>query len=202
MKRTLERVVLVVLGGVLAVGADRLLLDGGSDPPAAGVDPARRDALQARQLELAEDRMRTDLRLALVGFFRLVEFRDFARMGEEVTLLVPVAGAAGRGEVIAGANARGVRVPRILVDPEARRAWAELGRELEGLEEGVDERVYAAFEAVRAFVEEHPLPARTGLASLARSDWAGSAVVDRWLALNRTLGSRVVAVLSQFDAGP
>lgn len=203
MSRTLERIALVVVGAALAVAGDRLLLsDGGSDPSGGSADPARHEALQARQLALAEDRMRTDLRLALVGFFRLVDFRDFARKGEEVTLLVPVAAAADRREVMAGGGARGVRVPRILIDRQARQEWAELGRKLEGLDDGVDERVYAAFEDVRAFVGERPLPQGTDLASVARSEWSGSAVVDRWLALNRTLASRVVAVLSQLDAGP
>lgn len=153
-------------------------------------------------MELAEDRLRTDLRLALVGFLRLVDFRDFARQGLETTVFVPVAGTAERGDVIGAGASRGVRVPRIVIEADARREWAELGRRLEGSEEGVDPRVFEAFEAVRAFVAEHPLPDRTDLASAARSEWSGAAVVERWGALNRTLASRAVAVLSQLDAGP
>lgn len=153
-------------------------------------------------MRLAEDRLRTDQRLALAGFFRLADFRDFALRGQEATVFVPLPGTAGRGDVIRAGGARGVRVPRIVIDADARREWVELGRRLEGMEEGVDPRVFEAFQAVRAFIAEHPLPEGADLASAARSEWSGAAVVERWAALNRNLASRVVAVLSQLDAGP
>lgn len=203
LKRPLERIGLLVLGAALALVGERLLLSrSGDDPSSIASGSAGREVLRARQMELAEDRMRTDLRLALAGFLRLADFRDFARRGLEATVLVQVAGTAERGEVIGAAGTRGVRVPRIVVDADARREWAELGRRLEGAEEGVDSRVFEAFQAVRAFVAEHPLPDGTDLAGAARSEWSRPTVVERWDALNRTLASRVVAVLSQLDAGP
>lgn len=202
MNRALERIGLLVLGGALAVAGERLLPDSlvdGSPGPAS--DPGARDDIRTRQMSLAEDRLRTDLNLALAGFFRLVEFRDFALKGEDVTVFVPTGGAAGRADVVASAGG-GVRIPRIVTDAEARREWAELGRRLEELEDGVDARVFEAFQTIRAFLAEHPLPDGTDYASAARSEWSGAAVVERWEALNRTLASRVVAVLSQLDAGP
>lgn len=203
MKKSLERIGLLLLGGVLAVAGDRMLSSRSGDGPSAlGADPASRDDLRARQMQLAEDRLRTDLQLALAGFFRLVEFRDFALKGQEATVFVPVGGGAERGEVI-GAGARsGVRIPRIVTDADARREWAELGQRLEGVGDGVDPRVFEAFQAVRGFLAEHPLPGGTDLASAARSEWSGAGVVERWETLNRTLASRAVAVLSQLDAGP
>ncbi len=203
MNRALERIGFLLLGGALAVAGERLL----SDPSVAGSTLSApgsetRDDIRARQMDLAEDRLRTDLQLALAGFFRLVGFRDFALEGQAVTVFVATGGAAGRGEVLGSASARGVRVPRIITDADARREWAELGQRLEGLGDGIDPRVLEAFQSVRAFLAEHPLPSGTDYATAARSEWSGAAVVERWEALNRTLASRVVAVLSRSDAGP
>jgi len=201
VNRALERIGLLVLGGALAVAGERVLFGPGDDGPVTPVPEAGApDDIRARQMALAEDRLRTDLQLALAGFFRLVEFRDFALKGEDVTFFVPTGGAAGRADVVASAAA-GVRIPRIVIDPDARREWAELGRRLEGRGDGVDPRVFEAFQAIRAFLAEHPLPGGTDYAGAARSEWSGAAVVERWEALNRTLESRAVAVLSQLDAG-
>ncbi|MGH7540773.1 MAG: hypothetical protein ACRELC_07230 [Gemmatimonadota bacterium] len=199
MRKALERIGLVMLGAALALAGTRLL-SVGSGEGGGGEGGAERDELRARRLQLAEERVRTDMRLALVGFFRLADFREFAQRGLEMTVFVPVSGSPDRGRVLSGAS-RGVQVPRVVIDPEARGEWAELGGRLDAMEEGVDPRVFEAFRDVRRFLAEHPLPGGADPAAAARSGWSGAAVVDRWVALNRTLASRVVAVLSQLDAG-
>jgi len=202
VNRVLERIGLLLLGGALAVAGERLLFGPSDDGYVTTVPEAgASDDIRARQMDLAEERLRTDLQLALAGFFRLVDFRDFALKGENVTVFVPTSGAEGRAGVVASAGG-GVRIPRIIIEPDARREWAELGRRLEGMRDGVDPRVFEAFQAIRAFIAEHPLPGETDYASAARSEWSRAVVVERWEALNRTLASRAVAVLSQLDAGP
>ena len=137
----------------------------------------------------------------VVGFFRLVEMRDFAHLGRDVSIVVPVGEEADRADVFEAGARRGIRVPRIVVDPEARVRWARVGERLEGLEGGVDPEVYARFQDIRAFLAEHPFPGSSELTAVSGSDWDRPVVVERWVALNEALASAAVGRLSQFREG-
>ncbi len=87
------------------------------------------------------------------------------------------------------------------MDTAARREWVFLGQKLEQAEGGVDPGVYQAFVEIGDFLGTYPMPNRSDLGTVSRSAWAQSAVVDRWVVLNRSLSARAVSLLSQFNAG-
>ena len=154
-----------------------------------------------QQMVAAEERFKEEMRLAQAGFFRLVDFRRFAELGADVSLVLVASPGATREEVLASATGGEVRLPRIVLDPEVRRQWAELGQRLAGLEGGVDPRVFEAFQSIREFAAANPLPIAENLGAVARSEWGRSVTLDRWVALNRNLASRVVAVLAERSPG-
>ncbi len=203
MKMWLERVGLVLLGAALTLGVQLLVLGGDGSVPVLGAGSSEEadEDPRARSLALAEERFRTDLQLALVGFFRLVEMRDFAHLGRDVSIVIPLSDDADRRDVLEAGARRGIRIPRIVVDTEARLRWARAGERLEGMEGGVDPEVYARFQDIRAFLAEHPLPSSSDLAAVSGSDWARPGTVERWVALNEALASAAVGLLSQFRAG-
>lgn len=200
LKRLVESIGLVLVGVALAVLGQRLLLPETEARPMAADVTARAD-LQERRLAAMEEEYRSDLRLAVAGFLRLIEFRDFAFLGANVSVVVPVAGEADRADVLAAGGRNGFRVPRIVVDTAARREWVLLGQQLEQAGEAVDPGVFQAFEEIRRFLGTYPMPGRSDLGAVSRSAWAQSAVVDRWVVLNRSLSARVISLLSQFNAG-
>ena len=154
-----------------------------------------------QQMVAAEERFKEEIRLAQAGFLRLVDFRRFAELGADVSLVLVASPGATREEVLASATGGEVRLPRIVLDPEARRRWAELGERLAGLEGGVDPRVFEAFQTIREFAAANPLPIAENLGAVARSEWGRSVTLDRWVALNRNLASRVVAILAERSPG-
>lgn len=200
LKRLLESIGLILVGGALAVLGQRLLLPS-TEPGSVAADAPGRSDLRERRLALMEEELRSDLRLAVAGFLRLIEFRDFAFLGADVSLIVPVASGTDREDVLAAGARAGITVPRIVVDTAARREWVVLGQKLERAEGGVDPGVYQAFDEIRQFLATYPIPNRSDLAAVSRSAWARSSVVDRWVVLNRSLSARAVSLLSQFNAG-
>lgn len=185
---------LFVLGGAVALLGQRVLF---ADPAGGGGTAltASADDHYRRQLAAAEERCRTNLELALLQLVRLSEFRRFAQGGQDVSVVVVSSG----GAPVSG----GLELPRVLVDGRAREEWSSLGEKLAGFEGGVDSRVFAAFQEVRDFVDEHPMPPPTGsLRAISGSDWARSDVVDRWLARNKALASRADAVISELYEQP
>lgn len=209
MSRKLERGVLVLLGvavGAVMAWAGLRLLPAAESEPGPGAeavitDPQARQDARERQLARAEERFRADMNLAFIGLMRLLDFREFAEIGADVSLIVPVSAGADRVDVLEAGARRGVRVPRIVVDAEARRRWVELGRRLEQLEGAVDPDVRAAFDAVRSYLREHPVPSSTDLATISGSEWSRPSTVDRWVDLNDSLAAAVGAVMNRFGAG-
>lgn len=199
MTKWLERAGLVLLGAILAWAGLRFLGGPDAGPESGFADPAEREAAEERRLALAEERFRTEMNLALTGFLRLVDFREFAERGRDVSLVVPVGGDASRERILA-AGAGAIRVPEIVVDTAARRRWATLGQRLESLGEGVDPDVKAAFDDIRTFLSRHPFPRSPNLATVSESPWSRPEVVDRWLDLNDALHGAVMAVLARFGA--
>jgi hypothetical protein len=205
LKKLLVALGLVLLGGALALLGQHLLF-----PISAREDERllaeleRRQDLQAQQLSRAEERFKADMQLALVGFLRLLEFRRFAELGQDLALVVVASPGAAQQDALSEAAAAGggVKLPRVVLDNVARREWSDLGQRLAGLKDGVDPRVFEAFQTVREFATSHPWPTRGDLGTIARSNWARSVTIDRWLALNKNLSSRVVAVVSQFNPQP
>ena len=51
----------------------------------------------------------------------------------------------------AAAAGGGVKLPRVVLDNAARREWSDLGQRLAGLKDGVDPRVFEAFQTIREF---------------------------------------------------
>ncbi len=170
--------------------------DGGLSDEANGGQP-----IPMEQMVAAEERFKEEMRLAQAGFFRLVDYRRFAELGADVSLVLVATPGATREQVLASATGGEIRLPRIVLDPEIRRQWAELGQRLAGFEGGVDPRVFEAFQSVREFTAANPLPIAENLGAVARSEWGRSVTVDRWQALNRNLASRVVAVLAERAPG-
>lgn len=192
-KKLLIAAGLVLLGGALALVGARVLQAPGQPLGSAPRDDARLRELYQQQLDLAEERCRKEAEFTLLQALRLVEFRRFAERGQDVSLVVVASEGATAGS--------GTRLPRVVIEPAARQEWTELGRQLSGLEGGVDPRVFETFREVREFAAGHPWPAGTDLGSVRRSGWGRSDVVDRWLVLNRNLSSRVTAALGRFYAG-
>jgi hypothetical protein len=200
LKKLVESIGLILVGGALAlVGQRVVLLDTELQPMAS--DTAARPDLRERRLALMEEELKSDLRLAVAGFLRLIEFRDFAFLGADVSVVVPVSSSADREDILAAGARGGIRVPGIVVDTAARREWVALGQKLEQAGGGVDPGVFQAFEEIRQFLGTYPMPSRFDLGTVSRSAWARSAVVDRWVVLNRSLSARAVSLLSQFNAG-
>ncbi|MFQ5678961.1 MAG: hypothetical protein ACE5HP_05840 [Gemmatimonadota bacterium] len=190
MKRYLTAAGLVALGVALGLAGRRLAGPGGEDRLLEEL--AKREGFQRQQVALAEERCKKNAEYTLVQTYRLTEFRRFAQLGQEVAaVLVASSSASASG---------GTRIPRVVLDADARQQWAGLTRFLDGLEGGVDDRVFEAYRAVRDFAAAHPWPARTSLAAIARSGWSRT-VLDRWTALNRTLSSRVTGALGAFYTG-
>lgn len=192
-KKLLGAAGLLVLGGALALVGERVLPARGGEPAGAPRDDARLRELYQQQLDLAEEQCRQEAEFAFLQSLRLVEFRRFAELGQDVSLVVVASEGSAAGS--------GTRIPRVVIDPAARQEWMELAGQLSGLEEGVDPRVFETFREVREFAAGRPWPAGTDLASVGRSGWGRSDVVDRWLALNKNLSSRVTAALGRFYAG-
>lgn len=194
MKKHVTALGFVALGSVLALAGERLLLHGASgDEEAVTRELAQREDFQRQQVALAEERCKKNAEFTLVQTFRLTEFRRFAQLGQDVGVVV----VSSSGSSLGG----GTRVPRVVMDPAARQDWSQLAEFLGGLQGGVDARVFEAFGAIRDFTAAHPWPPRGDLATISRSGWSGSAVVERWVALNRTLASRVSATLGGFYTG-
>lgn len=189
--RILPAVGLVLLGAALAVVVQRLVIAGG-DGGAADAERARREraAFYQDRLALAEERCREEAELRLGQLLRLVEIERFAQRGLDVSLVL----VASRTSSID----RGLRLPEILFDAEARSEWSELRRSVAGFEGSVDPRVFDAFRDVREFLDGHPLPDRGGLVAISQTAWGRAEVVERWLTLNESLSSRVAAALGQF----
>lgn len=194
MTKYVRAIGLVALGGVVALLGQSLFSAGGDGGEGRRLEEwAGRDDVQRQQVALAEQRCRSVAEFSLIQTFRLTEFRRFARVGQDIGVVVV-------GSSNASVNG-GTRLPSVVLDPAAREAWSRLAESLEGLEGGVDPRVFEAFRAIGDFTRDHPWPPRMELAIVSRSDWARSAVLDRWVALNRTLSSRVAAALGEFYTG-
>lgn len=191
---------LVLIGLVLGFAGGRFVW-WGTGRPGLSDEASGRQPIPMQQLVAAEERFKEELRLAEAGFFRLVDFRRFAELGADLSLVLVASPGATREEVLASATGGEIRLPRIVLDPEVRQSWAELGQRLAGFEEGVDPRVFDAFRSIREFVAANPLPVAENLGAVARSEWGRSVTVDRWVALNRNLASRVVAVLAERSSG-
>jgi hypothetical protein len=202
VKTWLERLGVLLLGAALGWAGSTLLPAGEGGDGAPPNLPAAGEDARARSTALAEDRFRTEMNIALAGFLRLIEFRDFGRRGRDVALVVPVDDQAGRADVLDASARRGIRIPRIVVDTAARRSWAIQGERLEQLQGEVDPDVDAAFGDILEFLEQHPIPNSTALAVVAGSEWSRPAVVDRWVDLNDNLVATSVAVMSRFGEGP
>ena len=192
---------LLLLGVVLGFLGHRFVWPGPGGAGGSSAGAREGQPIPMEQMVAAEERFKEELRLAQAGFFRLVDFRRFAELGSDVSLVLVASPGATREEVLSSATGGEVRLPRIVLDPEVRRQWAELGQRLAGLEGGVDPRVFEAFESIREFTAANPLPVAENLGAVARSEWGRSVTLDRWLALNRNLGSRVVAVLAERSPG-
>jgi hypothetical protein len=195
-----ESIGLILVGGALAVLGQRLLLPD-TQPGWMAADSPQRSDLRERRLALMEEELKSDLRLSVAGFLRLIEFRDFAFLGADVSLVVPVSSGADRADVLAAGARAGIRVPRIVLDTAARREWVFLGQKLEQAEGGVDPGVYQAFAEIRDLLATYPMPGSSDLGTVSRSAWARASVVNRWVVLNRSLSARAVSLLSQFNAG-
>jgi hypothetical protein len=196
----LESIGLILVGGALAVLGQRFLLPD-TVPRSTAADAQVSSDLRDQRLALMEEELKSDLRLAVAGLLRLIEFRDFAFLGADVSVVVPVSSGSDRADVLAAGARGGIRVPRIVVDTAARREWVFLGQKLEQAEGGVDPGVYQAFVEIGDFLGTYPMPNRSDLGTVSRSAWAQSTVVDRWVVLNRSLSARAVSLLSQFNAG-
>ncbi len=89
MKKPLAALGLVLLGGVLALLGQHLLFSGSErEDERLLAELERRQDLQVQQLRRAEERFKADMQLALVGFLRLLEFRRFAELGQDLSLVV------------------------------------------------------------------------------------------------------------------
>ncbi len=192
---------LVLLGVVLGFLGHRFLWPGAGGFGGVADGASDRRPIPMEQLVVAEERFKEEMRLAQAGFFRLVDFRRFAELGADLSLVLVASPNATREEVLASATGGEIRLPRIVLDPQVRQQWAELGQRLAGLQGGVDPRVFEAFQSIREFATANPLPNAENLGAVARSAWGRSAEVDRWVALNRNLASRVVAVLAERSSG-
>lgn len=184
---------LMVLGGVIALVGQRLIGGGeGERTRLLRELSERQDTHLQRLSSMLEERYRTDQQMAISQFVRLERFRDFAERGSDLSLVV----AAGGGDALraAASGSNRVRIPRVVVDTAFRREWSALRDELVAFEEGVDPRVYGAFQEIVAFAEQHPWPGASSLSGLAGSDWARTAFVEEWVSLNRSLVSRVDGV--------
>lgn len=202
MKTWIERIGFVVIGAALAGAAWWFLAGGGGDAGAPPALASTREEARTRSQALAEERFRTEMNLALTGFLRLVEYRDFGERGRAVSLVVPVSGQPDRVDVLQAGARSGIRIPRIVVDTAARRRWATQGQRLERLRGDVDPDVDAAFRELLDFLDRHPLPDSPALSVIAGSDWSRPTTVDRWVDLNDNLVAAAVAVLSRFGEGP
>lgn len=208
MKKWLERSALVlagaVLGAAVAWAGPRHLWEPEPLPGEEAVitDAGAREDARERRMVRTQERFRTEMNLALIGFMRLLDFRDFAEMGRDLSLIVPVSPGAGRTDVLRAGARRGVRIPRVVVDTATRRRWTELGGRLERLGDAVDPDVRAAFQAIISFLQENPLPSSAELAAIRGSEWARPSVVDRWVDLNDSLSAAVAGVMSRFGAAP
>lgn len=202
MKMWLERIGFLLAGAALAGAAFLFLPVGGPGSGAVLTDPEARDDARTRRMALAEERFRTEMNIALAGFLRLIEFRDFGERGRDVALIVPLGGRADRADVLQTGARRGIRVPRIVVDTAARRRWALQGERLERLRGDVDPDVDAAFAEILDFLRGHPFPSSPDLSTVSRSEWSRPAVVERWVDLNDTLVGAAVAVISRFGTAP
>lgn len=202
MKTWLERLGVLLLGAALGWAGATFLPAGESGDGAPPGLPAAGEDARARSTALAEDRFRTEMNIALAGFLRLIEFRDFGRRGRDVALVVPVDDQGGRADVLDASARRGIRIPRVVVDTAARRSWAIQGERLEQLRSEVDPDVRDAFEDILTFLEQHPMPNSPALSVVAGSEWSRPAVVDRWVDLNDNLVATSVAVMSRFGEGP
>ncbi len=189
----------MLLGVALGVVGQRFIWPGSADALSDG--PSGGQPIPMQQMVAAEERFKEELRLAQAGFFRLVDFRRFAELGADLSLVLVASPGATREQVLASATGGEIRLPRIVLDPEIRRQWAELGQRLAGFEGGVDPRVFEAFQSIREFAAANPLPIAENLGAVARSEWGRSVTVDRWVTLNRNLASRVVAVLAERAPG-
>lgn len=199
MTRLLRPVGLVVLGAVAALGIQRLVAGPGVDRSAV------LERLAARQDERLSDvatRLREGAAAAreaeVSQLYRLNEFRLFANDGLALVWIVPADAEATGDPLERAAAGPATRLPRLAIDAAAREAWGRAAARLDGYASGVDERVFAAFEQVRAFAAEHPWPAGTGPAAVAASSWASPEVVEAWLSLNRALVTRVDGALAGF----
>lgn len=188
---------LVLIGLVLGVLGHRFVWPGAGGAGGLSDEASGREPIPMQQLVAAEERFKEELRLAEAGFFRLVDFRRYAELGADLSLVLVASPGATREQVLASATGGEIRLPRIVLDPEVRRQWAELGERLAGFEGGVDPRVFEAFRSIRQFAAGNPLPIAENLGAVARSEWGRSVTVDRWVALNRNLAARVVAVLAE-----
>lgn len=194
------RILLVLLVGVaLGIAAGRALWPAGSE---ADREALLRELAEGERERFGEmtrvirEQLEAEKQVALSQFFRLQAFRRFAELGLETVWVVPVSGPDA-DPLSTSSGGRETRLPRLSLEPEARRAWRALAGRLEALEEGVDERVYEAFRSVRAFAEESPFPERGALEAARQAGWTEPEVVGRWTSLNRVLRDRATALLEE-----
>ncbi|MFV1987495.1 MAG: hypothetical protein ACC682_09435 [Gemmatimonadota bacterium] len=198
MSRGLSVLTLVALGVAVGGGASWIVAGGRGD----GRDDLLRD-LASRQAERLGDvagsaaaGAETTRAVAMSQFYRLQEFRRLGEEGQAVAWVVPIPAGRETDPIAAAAGGASIRIPRIALDPGARDTWArEVGR-LSGLEGTIDARIFETFVQVRGFIDEHPWPLAPGLSGVRGSEWASPDVTEQWLSLNRTLVSRVDALIA------
>ena len=178
------------------------MLFGGRYLPFGSGSEGRSDSLEELALrqpeyldrlnQMVEERAQTNQQIILGQFFLLDRFRRLADVGLAETRVVTASSLDS--DLAAARSGRGV--PRVAVDLAAREEWTQLASELEGVREGVDERIFDAYEAVREFSRGHPWPSG-GMAGLQRSDWAQPGSVDQWNSLNKALQSLVTGAIER-----
>lgn len=193
---------LFLAGALLGALGARWLLPGPTADGRAGASASTPEQIQRvnRRLEqrfqTAMSELRSRQEMNRRRFRHLQSFIRFADVGQQTVPLVLVSpdGSARLGTLLD--RGRTVAIPRVVVDPSARREWTRLRDRLSGLAGRVDERVESAFREVVRFQRNHPWPEEETVRAAVESEWAGTATVSRWRTLHQRLRSRAESLLS------